>query len=484
MNAYLMNKKADFVIDEEISDDEEMQLKDLGLDAVLDEMAHDDKTVMLACKSAFVHPQHTKDDICYRQSALQDAINHPNVVFDIYSLLNETAEKKRHMINWLTSEYISNTFSDAVSVLRLYTDTLSKLAQMADRSLTLFHSAAFRRFFTILKEELSEEYLDEVRENLDELKENDGYLISAELGDSVQGIDYQLLKKEKNFKLRWLLAPSYTLNSRDDLGFSDLGVRRDRAINESADVLAKSAEQLESFFKMLQNEIAFYVGCLNLKKKIEDLQMPYCIPNIQNEKRSYENLYDLGLVLRKSDDVIRNSLDEKNAHLYLITGASQGGKSSYLKSIGQCQTMGQCGMFVPAEQYEMPAYCGIYTHFARIEDASMKSGRLDEELTRMEMIAAEIEGKSLILFDESFASTNEREGSEVLRQITQALLDNGMDIFAVTHLYTYACGFADRKDTFCLEAERKTNGERTYRIIPGKPSQTGYGEDLYRRIFK
>ena len=40
----------------------------------------------------------------------------------------------------------------------------------------------------------------------------------------------------------------------------------------------------------------------------------------------------------------------------------------------------------------------------------MKSGKLDEELRRMSDIVDHVTPHSMILFNESFAATNEREG--------------------------------------------------------------------------
>ena len=47
----------------------------------------------------------------------------------------------------------------------------------------------------------------------------------------------------------------------------------------------------------------------------------------------------------------------------------------------------QCGMFVAADTYRASVRDGVFTHFIREEDASMTSGRLDEELKRMSTIA-------------------------------------------------------------------------------------------------
>ncbi len=65
--------------------------------------------------------------------------------------------------------------------------------------------------------------------------------------------------------------------------------------------------------------------------------------------------------------------------LLIITGANQGGKSTFLCAVGLAQVMMQCGMFVAAESFSANVCDGIYTHYKREEDASMRSGKLDEE---------------------------------------------------------------------------------------------------------
>jgi DNA mismatch repair ATPase MutS len=63
-----------------------------------------------------------------------------------------------------------------------------------------------------------------------------------------------------------------------------------------------------------------------------------------------------------------------------LTGANQGGKSTFLHSIGLAQLMMQSGMFVGAERFEAAPCPALFTHYKREEDATMKSGKLDEEL--------------------------------------------------------------------------------------------------------
>jgi DNA mismatch repair ATPase MutS len=91
----------------------------------------------------------------------------------------------------------------------------------------------------------------------------------------------------------------------------------------------------------------------------------------------------------------------------------------------------------------------------------------------------------VLLFNESFAATNEREGSEIATQIVRALLEKGMTVFYVTHLYEFARGFFDERSdsAIFLRAERRGDGTRSFRLAQGEPLETSYGEDLYKKVF-
>ncbi|MGF7398937.1 hypothetical protein PQ689_03830 [Thermoanaerobacterium thermosaccharolyticum] len=184
--------------------------------------------------------------------------------------------------------------------------------------------------------------------------------------------------------------------------------------------------------------------------------------------------------------VVSNDLNADEKDLFVITGANQGGKTTFLRSIGLAQLMMQSGMFVAAERFSANISIGLFTHFKREEDEEMNSGKLDEELSRMSDIVDNIKQNSMILFNESFAATNEREGSEISRQIISSLLEVRVKIFFVTHLYELSRSLYDKKldNAVFLRAERKPNGERSFKLVEGEPLKTSYGEDLYKKIFK
>jgi len=253
--------------------------------------------------------------------------------------------------------------------------------------------------------------------------------------------------------------------------------------------IAQSTDHILSFFALLRTELAFYIGCLNLHNTLVAKAEPVCFPEPvrrEDHRLSFEGLYDVCLTLNVEQRVVGNDANADGKDLMIITGANQGGKSTLLRAIGLAQLMMQCGMFVSARSFRSNVCNAIFTHYKREEDASMKSGKLDEELKRMSEIVDRLVPSSILLFNESFAATNEREGSEIARQIVRALSERRIKVFYVTHLHDFAHSFYDRNmdNAIFLRAERKENGARTFKLFEGEPLETSFGEDLYQKIFK
>ena len=115
----------------------------------------------------------------------------------------------------------------------------------------------------------------------------------------------------------------------------------------------------------------------------------------------------------------------------------------------------------------------------------MTSGKFDEELSRMSVVIDRLQPDGLLLCNESFQSTNEREGSAIARELVLALAAHRIKVVFVTHLYDLAHSLHARGDPAMvfLRAERGANGTRSFRVVPGEPLSTSFGQDLYRQIF-
>jgi DNA mismatch repair ATPase MutS len=293
--------------------------------------------------------------------------------------------------------------------------------------------------------------------------------------------------------LPWLFAKeppvySFTLHPRDESGFRALGELKNRGIGIAANTLGQSADHVRDFFAMLRTELAFYVGCVNLHEQLAGKGERLCRPSpvpADERRLAFRGLYDVCLRLTLNRRVVGNDADADGKDFLIVTGANQGGKSTFLRSVGLAQLMMQCGMFLPAESFCSSVCDSLFTHYKREEDIGMKSGKFDEEMSRMSEIVDHLTPFPMVLFNESFAATNEREGSEIARQITSVLLEKRVRMVFVTHLYEFARGFYERNEgsVLFLRADRQADGTRTFQLVEGEPLQTSFGEDLYRSIF-
>lgn len=496
MKAFLMFSNKDFNPQTPLPANTPDLLSDLEISTLLNAMAKGDKYIYEICKTAFLTNLQDTDEIKYRQEIMQDCLNNPEVIRAIYQIPLDAIEQKHHSWLGIFTRTPSSVLSSAVEMMSMFVGLLKGLKKIADDNKGKFKSEGFTRFFSMIQSELDDEYFATVEYHLWQLKFREGVLISADLGKGNEGINYTLRLPKSKYR-NWIKeffskkSPvySFVIHPRDEAGIRILGDIKDLGVNSAANSLAQASEHIESFLNMLRSELAFYIGCINLWQQLEKLEMPITFPtplSINETEYSFKNMYDISLALTKKQAVIGNDLNANASRLIIITGANQGGKSTFLRSVGLAQFMMQAGMYVPATSFVAPICHSIFTHYRRKEDESMESGKLDEELLRMSLIVDQINPKSLILFNESFAATNEREGSEIAYQITSALIERKVKVVFVTHMYEFARIFYEKhlNGVYFLRAERKSSGRRTFKLIEGEPLPTSFGEDVFNSVFQ
>ena len=191
---------------------------------------------------------------------------------------------------------------------------------------------------------------------------------------------------------------------------------QNRGLSLISDAVYQSAEHVLDFLRALRAELAFYIGCINLKEQLARIGEAIAFPEASEHQFSFRsrNLRDVCLALTMGRSVVGNDVDANDKPLVIITGANRDGKSAFLRSVGLAQLMLQCGLFVTADEFTSSLHTGLFTHYKREEDRNMRSGKFDEELVRMSGIADHIRCHALGLFNESFAATNETRECRVL----------------------------------------------------------------------
>lgn len=494
MKVHLAHPDRDLDLAGELPPNADALTQDLGLGLLFGAMAAGDKYLHDVARRTIFASLHDPDAIRYRQAVLADCLAHPEVARELYALSVAALEHGRR--HWMFStQYPESVLHRATALLGQVLVQLRRLRDIAAEQATAFASDGFGRLFAELRRELDDPYLRSVEAHLRRLEFRGGVRLSATLGTTNAETAYVLRRRVERpgWRERVGLPESesytYELHPRDMAGSEALGALRGRGIALAAAAVGESTDHIMGYFEQLRAELGFYLGCLNLHDHLTAKGEPTCMPEPVPAGRpalATRGLYDISLSLALGvSRAVGSDVEAEGRQLVVITGANRGGKSTFLRSLGLAQLLMQAGMFVPARSFRADVREGLFTHFKREEDASLRSGKLDEELGRMSRIVDDLGPASLVLLNESFASTNEREGSEIGRQIVRALLEAGVKVGYVTHMFDLASSLAAEQngEAAFLRAERLPDGRRTFRIVPGDPLPTSHGQDIYRRIF-
>jgi DNA mismatch repair ATPase MutS len=471
--------------------------KDLELTTLFDAMAGGDKFLRAVSEKVLLGSVTDLGEIRYRQQVLTDCLAQPAVIRDMYALASAALTDRSHFWGLYGAHYQtpSSNLAGAVSHLEAYASRLRQLRKIADEHAGEFRSPGLAALFATLRDQLGDAYFAEIGEHLRRLRFRGGMVISAGLSadNAVTGVVLRTPDAAAGaaWKERLRIAPrssyGFSLAPRDEAGGRILEDLTSRGLNLVATAAAQSADHIGSYFSMLRAEAGFYVACLNLHDRLAAKGVPVTVPDPAAPSAgvfSCTDLRDAALELRSPGSVVGNDVAADGKTLVIITGANSGGKSTFLRSVGQAQLMMQCGMFVVAAAYTADVAGGVFTHFMRAEDPSMTSGRLDDELRRMSITADQLGPDCLMLFNESFAGTNEHEGSEIGYQVVSALLDARIKVLFVTHRYDFAERFRRRRPaaTLFLRAERGPDGARNFKLKARGPLRTSFAADLYARL--
>lgn len=463
---------------------------DLGLESLFTAMADGDPLILDTVRATVPATLTDTETIAYRHDVLADCWAQPDAVRELYRIAVAPTRIRR----WPAG---GGRRAGGKLVLSLppFTELLTCLRRLrAHCRAHTFTSAGLRGLTATVTEHFDDDYLDTVETHLTALHFDHGIHLGAGLGLGNKIADIvvhdPLPARKPRFGLRSGRAAFHPIEDPEahaNPTLNPIVQLRDRALADLAETVSYAADHIHDFFQRLRTELAFYLGCLNLSDRLRRAGIPLCLPTVHPAgapRLRASGLRDLTLSL-SAREVIGNDLDATGRCLLVVTGANNGGKSTFLRSLGTAQIMMQAGMFVLAEMFESEISTGVFTHFVTDEDRTMTYGKLVDELVRMRAVVDHITPGALLLSNESFASTSERDATHILTPLVEALVDTGVKPVLVTHLYDFAHHRHDAAhptDLF-LRAGRTPDGHRTYQLTPGAPEPTSHADEIYRQVF-
>lgn len=467
-------------------------VQDLQLDVLLDAMGGGDKLLRSVARTALLTPLVNPGTVRHRQQVLADCLAHPDVLRTLFDIAGRALEAE-HAVWWVPRSRPEMLLDRSVRVMTLLVGVIEELRLLVASRGDEMVSPGMRAFMATVRSELDEAFMAEMRERLTLLTRSDGLLMSAGLaadGQVAAPVPRVLRRVGRLFPRPIVAKPSYwfEIPERDEGGFRALGELRDRALWRVADAADRAAGHVHDFFQVLRTETAFYLACLNLHARLAAAGMPLCMPTPLPPDKDVlraQDVYDPCLVLRTGSSVVPNDVVADGARLLVVTGANHGGKTTLLRAIGVAQVLTGAGTFVPARAFTTALTPAVRTHWAREEDTGLVHGKLDEELARFSALVDELAPGALLLSNESFSSTNEAEGSQIALTVVRSLVEAGLRMVVVTHLYTLAHELhsSGTPPAVFLRAQRGQNGNRPYRFEVAPPLSTSFARDLYEREF-
>ncbi|EKB5511877.1 hypothetical protein OO382_002669 [Listeria monocytogenes] len=468
----------------ELNSIEKNTFEDLELQYIVEAMAQGDEFIEEISKSILLQPSTTKEEIIERQKVIRDALANQETIRFLYEHSSKiiSEEKKGYWGNF--DSYPSYAFFRALSNISTFIDGLELILSRKPKQI---YSAAFDIFYKKLAKNLSEEEKMKMRQLLKNLQFTRGEFAHSKFTLSggttpVKLLPYQEPKIKKFLRFMPFSINKYKysfmIGEQDESMLRNLSDFKNQLEYDTAQVLAKTSDSFLNLFKSIKCETGFLLGVTHLYNALQDNNI--CFPQFSNSVNLVKMDY-LPFLLKKHFSV-SNTINF-TSNLLIITGANQGGKTTFLKMLGQAQLLAQNGFFLPAVEAKLPIYQNVYTHFRQEEDSDLKKGKLAEELDRFSQIIDVIKPYSLILFNESFASTNEDEGSFISEEITSGLLDSFVSVYFVSHQYDFANRMYQKKNGYFISPSRSETGERLYQMIPMLPKATSYGMDIFNKIY-
>ena len=238
-------------------------------------------------------------------------------------------------------------------------------------------------------------------------------------------------------------------------------------------------------------EAQFYLSYLEFAGRLEQAGLSFCYPEIAETEPGderpatfVEDAFDIALAARlvaEGTAAVCNDIALSGPErILVVTGPNSGGKTTFARMFGQLHFLASLGLPVPGRSAGLSLPDRIFTHFEREERLESLHGKLEDELIRTRGILEMATNNSVIVMNESFASTTLADSRFIGMRVLEKVTGLGALCVYVTFVDELA-SFNDATVSMVAEVMPEDPEVRTFKLTRRPADGRSYAKALARK---
>jgi DNA mismatch repair protein MutS len=236
------------------------------------------------------------------------------------------------------------------------------------------------------------------------------------------------------------------------------------------DFCQRHAAFQDTVISQFDHELQFYLAYLDYIRPLRSAGLSFCYPELTSDSKEIlvRDTFDLALAARLAPagkPVITNDFHlSGRERVIVVSGPNQGGKTTFARTFGQLHHLAAAGCPVPGTAARLFVYDRIFTHFEREEDLSDMTGKLENDLLRIQKALLEATPRSIVIMNEIFTSTTVSDARFLGEKVMVKVIE--LDLLCL--YVTFVDELASMGETVVSMASTialDNPAERTYKVV-------------------
>lgn len=185
---------------------------------------------------------------------------------------------------------------------------------------------------------------------------------------------------------------------------------------------------LDPVISRCDREIRFYLAYRAHVRRLAAHGVAFCLPELSRSKdERVRGAVDLALadtLAAQGRAPVASDFDlTEPERLLVVTGANQGGKTTFARAFGQLHYLAALGCPVAAHSARLFLAESVFTHFPAQEDVGSLRSRLEDELVSLRETLRQATAEDIIILNEVFTSATLADATELGDAILRQLID-------------------------------------------------------------